>query len=78
MNARTIRKITTNEMRCVRRMTDISLRYRIRKEDLRNQLGTETANKHNESSIRKMKILDKQSNQENYVLVEYLRLLEIL
>jgi hypothetical protein len=43
LDARTIRKITTTEMRCVRRITGNSLRDRIRNEDLRKRLGTEAA-----------------------------------
>jgi hypothetical protein len=41
LHARTIRKITTTEMRCVRRMPGNSLRDRIRNNDLRKLLGIE-------------------------------------
>jgi hypothetical protein len=43
LNARTIRKITTTEMRCVRNMTGSSLRDMIKNKDLRKLLGIEAA-----------------------------------
>jgi hypothetical protein len=43
LDARTIRKITTTEMRCVRKMTGNCLRDRIRNENLRKLLGIEAA-----------------------------------
>ena len=43
MDTRTIRKITTTEIKCVRRMTGHSLRDRIRNETLRKELGIKPA-----------------------------------
>jgi hypothetical protein len=43
LDARTIRKRTTTEMRCVRRVTGNRLRDRIINEDLRKLLGLEAA-----------------------------------
>jgi hypothetical protein len=43
LDTRTARKITTTEMRCVRRMTGNILRDRIRNKDLRKLLGIEAA-----------------------------------
>jgi hypothetical protein len=42
-DARTIRKITTTEIRCVRRMTGNSLKDRIRNENLRKRFGIQAA-----------------------------------